>query len=439
MKCRRGNRREISLWPGAWILGIAGFWLGCTSEHDPADSSAAVPATPLDQHVSLLPEDGFVSAHSLMQINQTGDEKDANAMMVSRSGATYIRLDIAWQDIETSKGTYSFHNADRSMQAVASANAANPQRPPLQVVAVLQQTPPWASSRPDCLLCPSYAIYPPKDAESWAGWQAFVREVVNRYGAQGSKQISVWEIWNEPNLSGFWAGSVADYAKLYSMAYDAIKCPPGQAGCPAGGADPGALVLLGGLSSDRLKEPTSFSPFVNGVLNDSSEGGRFAARGRIDAINVHIRGPISKVLRYVDEWRTVFANAGTESGKPFWITEFAWPTSAIFQRVESDSDPNNTGSYSGDPATVNFVEMSDDDAKAMAKQAQYYYAVLPMLFAKGVRAVFVTTRDLPEGPGSQWSWEGIIDSNYAIKVPDESRPNEGSFYTVSRLNSKASE
>jgi hypothetical protein len=430
--------QKSSLCQVVFALGFAFLWLGCQAETESEEVTGvgAVPATPLDQHVSLLPVDGFVSAHALMQINQAGAEKDAIALMAARSGAKFIRIDIAWQDIEFSRGSYDFTNADRSLQAVANANSAHPQRPPLQIVAVIQQTPPWASSRPDCLLCPPYAIYPPKDLQSWVGWQAFVTALVNRYGARGTQQVSVWEIWNEPNLSAFWAGTAADYAKLFSLAYDAIKCVPGQAGCGAGGADPSATVLLGGLSSDRLKEPSSFASFVGDVLNDQAEGGRFAAKGRIDAINLHLRGPISKILRYVDEWRTVFANAGAELDKPLWITEFAWPSSALFQRVESDSDPNNTTTYSGDPATIHFVEMSDDDSRAMAKQAQYYYAVLPRLFAKGVAAVFVTLRDLPEGAGSQWSWEGLIDRDYAIKIPDAAKPNQSSFHTTALLNSK---
>jgi hypothetical protein len=400
-------------------------------------SSTAVPATPLSQHTPVFGVAGFVSAHSLMQINQSGADKDTIATKAAQSGAKYIRLDVAWQDVEYTKGTYSWTNVDRSVQAVTAANAANPGRPPLQIVAVIQQTPPWASA---CTFSCSYAIYPPKDTASWGSWQSFVMALVNRYGKNGTKQISVWEIWNEPNLTSFWAGTASDYAKLYSIAYDAIKCVQGQvlvagqSACAANGADSTATVLMGGLSSDRLKAPASYASFVNGMLNDTAESGKYAAKNRISAINAHIRGPITKVMQYVDDWRSVFANAGAGTGKPFWITEFGWPTSALFQRVESDSDPNNTTTYSGDPATINFVELSNDNAIAMAKQAQYYYAVIPMLYNKGVAAVFVTTRDLPEGDGSQWSWEGLIDQYYQIKVPDASKPNESSFNTVSQLN-----
>lgn len=66
-------------------------------------------------------------------------------------------------------------------------------------------------------------ITPPKDYNKWADLcEAFARHLVERYGLD---EVRTWyfEIWNEPNLDYFWAGSQAEYFKLYDYAVEAIK------------------------------------------------------------------------------------------------------------------------------------------------------------------------------------------------------------------------
>ncbi len=66
-------------------------------------------------------------------------------------------------------------------------------------------------------------VTPPKD---YTRWQELIRRLVlhftERYGAE---EVKTWyfEVWNEPNLSGFWAGSQEEYFKLYTHTVRAIK------------------------------------------------------------------------------------------------------------------------------------------------------------------------------------------------------------------------
>ena len=41
----------------------------------------------------------------------------------------------------------------------------------------------------------------------------------------GSDEVKTWyfEVWNEPNLSGFWSGTQEEYFKLYEHSVSAIK------------------------------------------------------------------------------------------------------------------------------------------------------------------------------------------------------------------------
>lgn len=66
-------------------------------------------------------------------------------------------------------------------------------------------------------------VTPPKDYEKWAALvQDLTRHFTERYGAD---EVKTWyfEVWNEPNLDGFWAGTQQDYFKLYSYSAKAIK------------------------------------------------------------------------------------------------------------------------------------------------------------------------------------------------------------------------
>jgi xylan 1,4-beta-xylosidase len=66
-------------------------------------------------------------------------------------------------------------------------------------------------------------VTPPRDYQKW---EELIRRLVvhftERYGAE---EVKSWyfEVWNEPNLSGFWAGTQEEYFKLYSHTVKAIK------------------------------------------------------------------------------------------------------------------------------------------------------------------------------------------------------------------------
>ncbi len=91
-------------------------------------------------------------------------------------------------------------------------------------------------------------VTPPKDYAKWEAFiAAFVRHATERYGAE---ELRSWyfEVWNEPNLTGFWMGSTggrsdaefapvarAEYYKLYAASARAVKSvdPAYRVGGPA--------------------------------------------------------------------------------------------------------------------------------------------------------------------------------------------------------------
>lgn len=66
-------------------------------------------------------------------------------------------------------------------------------------------------------------VTPPR---AWGEWEdlvhAFARHLVDRYGVE---EVRTWyfEVWNEPNLNGFWSGTKEDYFRLYDASAAALK------------------------------------------------------------------------------------------------------------------------------------------------------------------------------------------------------------------------
>ena len=78
-------------------------------------------------------------------------------------------------------------------------------------------------------------ITPPKDPEKWA---ALIRALMDHWKQRyGEAEITTWyyEVWNEPDLSFFFTGTLQQYLDLYRVTALAIKaeCPTCRVGGPA--------------------------------------------------------------------------------------------------------------------------------------------------------------------------------------------------------------
>ncbi len=105
------------------------------------------------------------------------------------------------------------------------------------------------SFMPDCLKSGEQTIFwwkgnvtPPRDIQMWRDLvSAFTRHATNRYGADEVRQW-YFEVWNEPNIPGFFTGTMQDYFDLYDASANAVKAVdtayrvggPGTAGLDTG-------------------------------------------------------------------------------------------------------------------------------------------------------------------------------------------------------------
>ena len=97
-------------------------------------------------------------------------------------------------------------------------------------------------------------VTPPKDMRKWQGLiHALMAHWRDRYG---EAEISKWyyEVWNEPDLNAFFAGSFQQYLDLYRVTATTIKsvCPACRVGGPAAATAPTEKIFLGAIAAHRL-------------------------------------------------------------------------------------------------------------------------------------------------------------------------------------------
>ena len=183
--------------------------------------------------------------------------------------------------------------------------------------------------QPVLINMPLEVYTPPKTDAERARFGEFAAAAVRRYGPDGSfwatcgcprLPVTVWEVWNEPNLAPFWdVPNPAEYGALLEQTGSALRA-----------ADPSARVLFGGLAYPSTLSATKLAP--NPFLRDVIAA--VGAEG-FDAVALHNYRPNPE--RAVDTLiagtvETLKTYAGTTADgaprKKVWVNEFGQPTSA---------------------------------------------------------------------------------------------------------------
>jgi polysaccharide biosynthesis protein PslG len=243
-----------------------------------------------------------------------GQEVRRQLDLVRDSGAAIARVDVGWASLQqTSRSRYETWFLDRLDLVVEAADARG-----VDLLLTFMNTPCWASTAPETVKqgCAGawwergVTAYAPADPDDYARAIGFL-------AARYRGRVEAWEIWNEPNHSGFWrAGDAASaYAALLKAAYPAVKA-----------ADPAATVVGGSLShsdhafAERLYQlgvKGSFDAFA--VHPYSDDVSPLDPRSTIDPRYSFVRG--------VPRIREVMLRHGDD--RPIWLTESGWSTSTI--------------------------------------------------------------------------------------------------------------
>lgn len=221
------------------------------------------------------------------------------------SGAAWLRVDLDWSVVQADGPASYDWSAMDAYVALAHESGA-------RLLPVVSFAPRWLDGG-----------VAPATPEAVAAYAGFLRAAVARYAPRG---VRAWEIWNEPNLAGFWAPEPDPdaYARLLASAYAAVK-----------ESDADAVVILGGLSPAAQTGPAGGPVDHVAAVDFLARVYETGGAGAFDALGFHpytwprmpdswlpwngwsmMAGPIRELM-----------TAHGDAGKRIWITEYGAPTS----------------------------------------------------------------------------------------------------------------
>ena len=211
-------------------------------------------------------------------------------------GVTYgsIRLwdsGITWGQVEQKKNFYWWNGMDA---AIGNANSQN-----AQILYVLGGTPTWAATNK------KQGTYPNKGAASvpkMKDWKSWVNAVTKRYG----DSIESYQIWNEADLTNFWAGTPKQMADLTKAAAKIIRKN-----------DPTAKIVS---ASSTVRLASSYKRFFPAYLKALKK-----AKWPVDVIAVHTypdgKGNPGTRVDYIEKVQKDMKKAKVPASKGLWDTE----------------------------------------------------------------------------------------------------------------------
>jgi hypothetical protein len=242
-----------------------------------------------------------------------GRERGRYLDAVKNVGAGWIRVGIYWSVIQRGGPTsYEWAPFDRVVSAA--------RRRGLEVLGTILYAPGWARAPG------SPRAAPPVDPAAFA---AFAGRAAGHFGRLG---VHAYEIWNEPNNAGFWAGGPdpARYTQLLRASYRAIKRVDRSATVVSGGLSPYATY---GAAGAQAMNPLTFLErmYANG------------ARGSMDAVGWHpYNFPWGLGFYTWSAWSQMYATspsarsimkANGDGKKKIWATEWGAPTGTSSQSI----------------------------------------------------------------------------------------------------------
>jgi hypothetical protein len=243
----------------------------------------------------------FVSLSSAAQVSRLAAYSGLGA------NVGYIRIDASWDQYEgAGSGTYHWNLLDIAINNIATQST-------LQTLLIMNgQCPSWSSYGGSRTTGDTY----PSGSTGQSQFAAYCATAANRY-----KNVSFFEIWNEPNGTQFWGSpSAANYTATLKAAANAIRASNSKA----------AIISAGLSPEDGTGGSITPVNFLSGMYTAG-------AKGYMDAVGMHpycypnlpnayaLWSGWSQMNATPTSLRSVMLNAG-DSATPLWVTEFGGPT-----------------------------------------------------------------------------------------------------------------
>lgn len=210
-------------------------------------------------------------------------------------GLEWVRLDLHWDQLETAQNQYKLATLDELVGKL--------QQNQIKSVFYLVGSARFISSAPPLSMYPDQ--YPPKAPNVFANRMALLSQ---RYPS-----VDAWQVWNEPNLLGFWrpAADPAGYATLLTATTQALRAvnpskPVVAAGMAFFSEMPNGQTMfdaLGALGVASLNTVVSYHPYTQ--LPEGNDPANLDFIAKTTQLNQALR------------------NGGVQT---LWSTEWGWST-----------------------------------------------------------------------------------------------------------------
>lgn len=229
------------------FVGLTLVLLGLLGSISPSISDAQSLPTPVDTDTTYTGRQftrsdrlgiTFISSAQI----ELDDTRYQNALLL---GAGWTRWPLYWTAVEVAQGQWNWAEYDQLV--------INDVRYGLNINAILLDRPQFFADG-DSIVGLRNPIFadgtdtpgPGKTINPENPWANFVFQAVQRYQPGGTlarqqgwtngEGVTIWEVWNEPDLEQFWQAGISNYARLLKVAY-----------LSAHHADANAEVMFGGL------------------------------------------------------------------------------------------------------------------------------------------------------------------------------------------------
>lgn len=216
------------------------------------------------------------------------------ASMMAAAGIRWVRLDLAWSAAETEPGRYDFRVWERFLDAFEPFG--------IRVLFILDYGNDLYENG-----------FPPSTEEGRKAFASFAGEAARHFRGRAA----AWEIWNEPNLPEYWAGSPdpAAYVALARAAAATIRRE-----------DSGAWILGPSLGGHRFDLEYLEATFALGLM------------GVVDAVSLHPYGAPhpEAAAEFYDEVRRLQARYAPGRTVPLVVSEWGYRVEGLGLEGQAD-------------------------------------------------------------------------------------------------------
>lgn len=229
----------------------------------------------------------------------TSFQTPANLLQVPYSGIRFWDVGVTWADMAPSRGVFDWTTLDKLLTIAKAAGK--------EVLLTFGKVPEWAGGT-------AKNNYPPFDLSTGnTSFKTFVAEVVLHSILNAPMRIAAYELWNEPNLPMYWAGTPLQLLQMLTDAHDLIKL-----------LDPNAIVVgpagSGGSAVDTF------------ILSYYTAAGKAVPQ---DVFNYHAY--VEDDSRNAMGLQTLLQNilykmsSGQIPKQPIWFTEGSWGENSDYE------------------------------------------------------------------------------------------------------------